>query len=443
MRERRAPAGAALLLAALAACARQAPPPGGPDDRQPPALIAASPDTLAVLPGFDDWVVFTFDEAISDGSQPNWGLGTGDLEKLVLLSPADRIPVVKGSRRAIRVKPREGWRPNTVYRVELLPGAADFKGNRSRDRRVVTFTTGAPAPTATVAGRVTDWTTSRPATAASLVLLLLPDSLRYHGTADSSGAVRYGPIGAGRYLVTAFVDQNRNRRADGRELWDSVTVTLDSAATIDLWLFPHDTTEVRLQSATARDSVTAVLTFSQKLDPYQPASEIEAIVLALPDSTPVRVLTLLPPARHDSLYRPAADTTRPARADTARAARADTAAPKPPRAPKPAAAGAAPAADSARPTRPPLDDKLLLRVAEPLVPGGRYLVTVRGVRNVTRVPANPRTVLAVPEPPARAPRDTARDTTAAADTTGGRVPADSARRAPPDSARPAPRDSTP
>lgn len=67
MRERRAPAGAALLLAALAACARQAPPPGGPDDRQPPALIAASPDTLAVLPGFDDWVVFTFDEAISDG----------------------------------------------------------------------------------------------------------------------------------------------------------------------------------------------------------------------------------------------------------------------------------------------------------------------------------------------------------------------------------------
>ncbi|MBA3522095.1 MAG: hypothetical protein H0T90_06310, partial [Gemmatimonadales bacterium] len=71
----------------LISCARMEPPPGGPPDTAPPRLIATLPDSLAVVPGFDDDVEFRFDEVISEGGSPSQGTGTGDLEKLVILSP--------------------------------------------------------------------------------------------------------------------------------------------------------------------------------------------------------------------------------------------------------------------------------------------------------------------------------------------------------------------
>ncbi len=91
------------------------------------------------------------------------GLGTGDLEKLVILSPSERVPKVRWKRSRITVRPAEGWRPNTVYRVQLLPGVMDIRRNRYDSTRVVTFTTGAPLPELHLTGQVWDWTTARPA----------------------------------------------------------------------------------------------------------------------------------------------------------------------------------------------------------------------------------------------------------------------------------------
>src|SRR5690606_41647771 len=66
-----------------------------------------------------------------------------------------------------RSRPREGWRPNTVYRVELLPGISDLRNNRAESgAAVVTFTTGAPLPVDTLRGAVWDWTVARPAAGA-------------------------------------------------------------------------------------------------------------------------------------------------------------------------------------------------------------------------------------------------------------------------------------
>ena len=75
------------VLATLLACARMEPPPGGPPDAEPPQLIAIVPDSMAQLPGYHGDVEFRFDEVISEGSTANTGTGTGDLEKLILLSP--------------------------------------------------------------------------------------------------------------------------------------------------------------------------------------------------------------------------------------------------------------------------------------------------------------------------------------------------------------------
>jgi len=253
---RSAPACPLLLLAA---CANIQAPPGGPPDKKPPTLTSVFPDSLAVIPDFKGNVEFRFDEVISEGSTPSTGRGTGDLEKLVILSPTNRFPDVSWHRRRITVHPAEGWKPNRVYRVELLPGITDVRQNRSKVERVVTFTTGAELPHDTVSGRVFDWKAGNPAVAALVEAILQPDSLPYRTLADSAGHFTIGPLPKGEYLVYAVLDQNRNFRRDLREAFDTVRLKPESlqAAKAELYAFVHDTLPPRILQITPMDSVTA------------------------------------------------------------------------------------------------------------------------------------------------------------------------------------------
>jgi hypothetical protein len=374
-------AGAALL----AACARIEAPPGGPPDQAPPQLVSAYPDSMAVLPGFDGDVEFRFDEVVSEGSSPNVGAGTGDLERLVLLSPSDNVPEIVWRRNRIGVRPREGWRPGTVYRVELLPGVVDLRQNRfAGPSTVVTFTTGAPEPSAFLTGRVIDWSTGRPAAAALVEAVLIRDSLVYRGQADSSGTFRLGPLPSGAYTVYGVLDANRNRRRDLREAYAVGELPVDSMDTGPLYAFVRDTTAPRGRTAAVLDSVRATVSATQSLLPGQDIPLSRVRLLLLPDSTPVAVAAA-------GLRQP--DTTR--------------------------------AADTTEPERrAPLTDQLIIEAASPWTAGARYVVIADSVRNVSGTPGEIRAVLDVPA---------ARD----------RVAADSAIVAPVDSAVPAaPRDTT-
>jgi hypothetical protein len=376
------PALAAFTALAAVACARIEPPPGGPKDLLPPGLIATVPESLAVLPDFSGDVEFLFNETVSEGGSPNMGLGTGDLEKLVILSPTEQVPKVRWKRSRVTVRPAEGWRPNRVYRVQLLPGVMDLRRNPRDSTSIVTFTTGAPLPTLRLLGRIWDWTTARPARSPVVVALLLPDSLRYRMVADTGGRFDFGPLPSGEYLVFGVIDQNRNVRLDGREAWDSVRVPRDSSAVPELWVFPHDSVGPRLSKSAVSDSLSAVITFSQPLDPGQRFDAAAVRVVLLPDSMPVAVVSLLPKPQHDSLYRPP-----PTAADSV--------------APKPLQAREAPGAlraDSVPPSRLPLVTTLLLRVAEAWTPGATYVIEIDSVRNANGAAANIRGPLEVPKP---------------------------------------------
>ncbi|HEX6643339.1 MAG TPA: Ig-like domain-containing protein [Gemmatimonadales bacterium] len=397
--------GAALVL--LVACARIEPPPGGPPDTAPPRLESIAPEPLAVVPGFDGEVEFRFSEVISEGTTANLGTGMGDLERLVVLSPTTRVPEVRWRRDRITVRPREGWRPNTVYRVELLPGVSDLRNNRGVEvGGVVTFSTGGPIPTDTLRGRAWDWTTGRPAIGALVEAALLPDTLVYRFVTDSAGGFAAGPLPPGTYHVTAALDPERDRRRTGREAFDSVSVAIAEADSLELWLFPHDTTAPRLAELAVADSMAIRLRFSQMLDPGQPLDSLSVSLRALPDSAPVAVRGVVTPAEFDSLAR--------ARA----AAPADTAAagdsiPRPVDTARVAADSARAAADSARkpaaaapmPSRLPLSDRLVLRTEAPLVTGRSYVVEIRGIRNASGVAGNATGVIEVraPERPAAPP----------------------------------------
>jgi hypothetical protein len=164
---------------------------------------------------------------------------------------------------------------------------------------------------------------------------------------------------------------------------------------------------------------------------------------------PVRVVALLTREAFDTAYPPnlkadatgGADSVRArARADSVRArARADSV-----RADSIARAAAAiriPGAGRRAPpihdttgtaplkTKPPLFDKLYIRVSEPLKPGSNYAVLVRGLRNLSRISGNPRAVVRIPElkPPA--------DTSKAKPDTSKAKPDTSKAKAKPDTAR--------
>jgi hypothetical protein len=417
-------------------CARIEPPPGGPPDVMPPQLLAIKPDSFARIPNFKGEVEFQFDQVVSEGSSPNQGTGTGDLEKLVILSPTTRVPDVTWRRSRITVKPAEGWRANTVYRVELLPGVTDLRRNQMKRGAVLTFTTGAELPTTTIEGTVVDWSSSRPAPAALVEALLVKDSLPYRGLADSSGRFSLGPLPSGEYLVRGVLDQNHNNLPDPREAFDSVRLAPGKTAAGELWAFVHDTTPPRIQEVGVGDSVSANVTLSQTLDPRQHLKPDAVTVRVLPDSTPIQVTSILTQAEDDSLHRRAApakdtlsDTTRRERPGIREVPEAPPAVPAAPRgaAPGARARGAQPKLQpEALTSRPPLTGKLVVRVARPWAPGGRYELEIKGVRNTTGTAGDVRGGFTVPKPSA------ADSTRAKADSARGkgpaRAPADTAKR---------------
>jgi hypothetical protein len=421
------------------ACANLGDPPGGPPDSAPPALVAAAPESGAVVPDWSGPAVLQFDEVIDEmagGGFGTGGGGAGGLARLVLLSPVAGEVRVAWHRTRIEVRPREGWKPGRVYRLELLPGLVDLRRNRLDTGRVVIFSTGPDLPTASLAGTALQWVEQQPLVRGLVIAAPQPDTVGYLAQTDSGGRFRLDGVPPGTYVVYAVRDQNNNRRRDRREAYDSSVVTVDSSATATLWVFAHDTSGARLRQAEAGDSLSIKLTFSVPLDPARPLEPAQVTVLALPDSTPIAVTSVLTVAAYDSLAareRAAADSIRRAAADSARRAAGDTAAPaaapppraeppaKPPEQRPPAGAIGRPGQRPAAPRdtayklllaeRPVPSERRVVRVDTPLTPGTRYLVRVGGAVNLNGVAGDGQAVFQT------AVRDTTRAPAAPADTT--------------------------
>jgi len=351
-----------------------------------------------------------------------------------VLSPVAGGVKVSWHRSAIHVKPNEGWKPNRVYHLELLPGIIDLRRNATKRTKLIVFSTGPALPTATIAGTALLWVEQRPLGQAVIRAAPLPDTVAYVTVADSAGDFQLSDVPPGRYLLQAIQDQNNNRRADQREAYDTVTVRLDTSASVLLWAFVHDSVGPRVKSVDPVDSVSFRLTFTAALDPRRPVDTAQVRVFALPDTTPFPVRTLYGAAQYDSIQaraRAVADSLRKARDTTAKrdttgrlgAAAPSAAAQRAPAAPGAAAPGrpAAPRDTAARvdtsrvrkllKQRPVPSDRLVVQTARPLAPGGKYLVRIHGATNLSGVAADAQGVLVVP---------VARDTTKGA--AGARKP---------------------
>ncbi len=412
----------------LAGCANPGAPPGGPPDQTPPKLVARVPDTVAVLPGFRGAARFCFDEIVNEGSEPDFGLGNGSLEKQVLMSPDTAVPDVSWQHRCIGVKPKRGWKPNTVYRIELLPGVGDLQDrpNLTTSPYVITFATGGPLPTRYLRGRAVDWNERQGVKNALIEATDVVDSVTYRAVSDSTGRFQFGPLPDGAYLVLAAVDKNADHFLQHDEAWDTVRVAAGRDSVGEIWAYLRDTLPPKVQSIARRDSTDINVTLTLPVDPRLrlPADSIR--VLALPDSQTITPSFAMAEAAYDSLYKPvkAADSTKTG-ADTSKAApaQAPPGPPQPGAAPLPAARAPTTKQDLPARIMPVLGPQIVVRTFGRVRDGTNYYVEVHGVRLANGVTGTVSKVLAVPKPP---PVDTAK---VRADSIKRAAAADSARRA--------------
>jgi hypothetical protein len=348
--------------------------------------VTVQPESGAVVAGWKDDAVIHFDEVVEE--MP------GKLANQVLLSPVAGDVRVSWARTSIRVKPKEGWKPGRVYRLQLLPGIVDLRRNKSDAGRVVLFSTGPAIGQATLTGAALQWVEQRLLAGALIAAVLRPDTVGTLSLADSTGKFRLGGLQPGRYVVYAVADQNTNRRRDPREAFDSTLVTLDSTASVTLFTFVHDTAGPRPRAATATDSITVRLEFSQALDPTKTLDTTRLRVLQLPDSTPVPIAAVLTPRQYDSLTAAARAAAKP----DSGAARPDTAARGPtPHAPAPTRVDTTELRRLLG-QRPAPFDRLFLRFPAPLLPQTRYVIRVRGAVNLNGAVADGQAVVTTPKP---------------------------------------------
>jgi len=427
----------AVALAALAggggglACANLGDPPGGPPDTTPPVVVEVRPESGAVVPDLKGAAVIRFDDVIDEmAGSPAAGGGPAGLGRYVLLSPVAGAVKVGWHRSSISIEPKEGWKPGRVYHLHLLPGIVDLRRNVRKQGLTIIFSTGPTIPTASLAGTAVLWVEQRALAQGLIRAVPLADTVGYLALTDSVGRFRLDAIPPGRYIVYAISDNNNNRQRDRREPFDSGLVTLDTTASVTLWAFVHDTVGPRGRGADPIDSLAFRVNFTQAFDPRARIDTSRVRVVALPDSTPVAITAVLTQAVYDSLsareravadsLRRAADTT--AKRDTTHRDTTVAGRGVPPSAAArraPAAAGGtlAPGDTSAikklLAQRPVPTDRIVIRVAKPLTPSGRYFVRVRSLRNLNGVEGEAQAVLSVPKrpPPARDTTRVRRDST--------------------------------
>ena len=407
-----------IALVALAGCAQASMPPGGPTDTDPPVLVRVSPDTNA-LNVKGNSISFQFDEVVSERPR-----NATDLAGLFVVSPSKGPSGISWKRTRVDVTPRGGLRPNTTYKVRMLPGMVDLDNNMDSAGVTLVFSTGPAIATGQIAGRAFDWATARPAAAALVEAITLPDSARYATKADSSGAYVLTNMPPGQYLLRALVDQNNNAEVDDRELFDTVTVTLADSVRRELLAAVRDTLGVGIATADLRDSVTLRLALDRPLDTlFVPTASMFSIQAA--DSSPVAFTSVITQADED---RRIADSVRAKTVqdsvrravvlDSTRVAdsiRTAAAAPGAPMAatPVPRPTGRRPGATNAPRPPAPRDTSnriipkpsakipvaaLYIKFAQPLKPASSYRVTATGLRSVTGATRTSSRVFTTPRP---------------------------------------------
>jgi hypothetical protein len=388
-------AGAAAILG----CASAGTPPGGPEDHAPPEILSITPDSGQTNVKTKS-VEFKFDEVVSD--LPS---GAAHLDQIFLISPRNGEAKVDWHRTRIDLRPKNGFKANTAYRITMLPGLADLRGNVRRSTTTIVFSTGPGFPSLSIPGIVFDWASQRTASGAYVEAVWATDtSVVYLGATDTAGRFDLGPLPAGKYLVRAIIDANNNRMVDRNEKWDTTSIAVaDTRPNVELDVIERDSVPATIQTVTVLDSATLRVSFDKPLDPRTPLTPA-MVRLQRADSSIINVTRVQWQGEYDR-EKVARDSAR--RADSIKAApRPPAGAPGAPPAAQPVAPPPTPTPTRAappppKPRIPPPDRGIVITIAPPatFAPTLTYRVTVTGMRNLVGKTTPATRSFTVPKPP--------------------------------------------
>ena len=374
-------------LPILVGCASVSRPPGGPEDHDAPQIVTISVDTNATNVKAGK-IEIQFDEVISERPSVSGGSGQAPtLDDLVLISPRTGSAKVSWHRDRITIEPRGGFKSNTAYRVTLLPGISDVRGNVRREAYSLIFTTGAALPPYTILGQLFDWEASAPARAAIVEAIANPgtkDSLTYVSFADSTGRFGVGPLGPGNYLVRGFIDADNNHALGVLEKWDSVTVVVTTHSPVtELLAIQRDTAPPGIQRVEVLDSAWIRVVLDKPFDPHT-TLQTALVVLKRTDSTIVQAEDVMSEGRAASLRpRPVNPT------DSA------------PRPVRPAIDTVSTRAPEAKPSMAPPERAFVIHLGAGMTvkPDDKLILTIRGIRNLIGHVGTANYEFTVPKPP--------------------------------------------
>ena len=371
-------------LGAVAGCAREGTPPGGPPDRLPPIIISSEPDTFSMVEPFRSPVTFRFSERISE--RP----GAGTLDQSVVVSPVSGEVRVSHGREGLSVRVLGGFEAGRVYRLTVLPVIQDMFGNSLQEPYELFFSTGPEFTSNVVAGSVIDRISGDALRDVRVDAAVAGSDLVHTSVTDSAGifAMRYLP--PGDYVVSAYLDRNRNGEPDFSEPQGTHPAALrgdgdvaDTVIVLDVPLLPSDTTAAQLARVTVEDSVSLLISFDDYLDPDAPLEDVRVTVA----SDTVDAAGVVAVVREHE-----AEAYRRARADSIareRAARDRADAPAPAETmvdPPPAPAGQdAAGTPDEEPERPRPQQTLVVILEGALVSEVLYQVEVSGITNINGV----------------------------------------------------------
>ena len=220
-----------LSLALLFACANPEGPSGGPPDEVSPWLVAAFPESAAVSTGPIDELQFGFSEKMDRTEAYRW----------LTIFPKVNIRKTswKGARLA-KVSLEEALPADTVVVVELAPGMQDAHRVPQAMGRTFVFATGDTLYDGQITGELILDDMPLPDGVVEIIADG-PDSVRLaqrpvlrRATTDSTGhwLLPWLPADGHGWLLRAYQDRNRDRRADDNEaqrLWpDTLRLVTDA-----------------------------------------------------------------------------------------------------------------------------------------------------------------------------------------------------------------------
>ena len=337
----------ALLLSAMlgvlaAGCAREAAPPGGPPDRLPPIVILSEPDTFSTVEPFRSPVSVRFSERISE--RPS----AGTLDQAVVVSPVSGEVRVSHGREGLTVRVLGGFEAGLVYRLTVLPVIQDMFGNALQEPFELFFSTGPEFTPNVVAGSVIDRLTGEPLRDARVDAAVAESDVVHTAVTDSAGifAMRYLP--AGDYVVSAYLDRNRNAQPDFTEPQGTRPAPLDgegeaadTTIVLEVALLARDTTSARVARVTVEDSISLTVSLDDYLDTEVPLDDVRVVLTSDSVDAPEPLAVLhqheaeayrsvladsiaREQAVRDSVAQAQADSVAQAQADSAAQAQADS-----------------------------------------------------------------------------------------------------------------------